>query len=72
MTEDFVPARITLVGVDSNAGSIMGEVSRGLREAGNPREVIDEYRKEAMSGDYNNLLSVSMSYCENEGFEIYD
>jgi len=59
---DWINPEVDLVGVDGNAGAIMGTVSRGLRRAGNPKEVIDAFREEAMSGDYDHLLSTSMLY----------
>ena len=53
-----------LLGIDSNAGAIMGTVTRALRAAGNPTSVLDAYRREAMSGDYDHLLAASMTYLE--------
>lgn len=49
----------TLVGVDGNAFSIMGYVTSAMRKAKMSREEINEYTKEAMRSDYNNLLVVS-------------
>jgi hypothetical protein len=68
LPDDVTPAEITLVGVDGNAGAIMGAVARGLRRAGNPSDVIDRYRREAMSGNYDHLLAVSMAHCAEDGF----
>jgi hypothetical protein len=51
---------VELVGHDGNAFSIMGRVTRALRKAGATREQIDEYTQKAMSGDYDNLLRVTM------------
>ena len=53
----------SLVGVDGNAWAVMGYVQRALRETGH-RSLQEEYTKEAMSGDYNNLLCVSMNYID--------
>ncbi len=52
-----------LVGKDGNAFAIMGEVSKTLRKAGLGDKVA-EYKAKAMSGDYDNLLRVSMEYVE--------
>lgn len=52
---------VQLVGQDGNAFNIMGLVSRALREAGFGSEV-EAYTREAMSGDYDNLLRVSASW----------
>ena len=53
---------LTLVGIDGNAGSIMSHVSRILKQTGNPREVVDAWRREAMSGDYDHLLHAALVY----------
>lgn len=54
----------TLVGIDGNAFSIMGYVSNAMRECKFTRAEIDTYRNEAMAGDYDNLLVVSMKYID--------
>jgi len=57
--------KVKLVGEDGNAFAVMGAVSKALRRGGRG-DLVDEYRKEAMSGDYDNLLRVSMNYVEVE------
>lgn len=52
--------------VDGNAFAVMGAVARALRKAGRSSEEIEEYRTKATSGDYNNLLRVSMDYVDFE------
>ena len=52
--------KYTLVGIDGNAYSVMGTVSRWMRNEGYSKSEIDEYLKEAKSSDYNHLLCVSM------------
>lgn len=54
----------TLVGVNGNAFAIMGYVSNAMRECKFTRQEIDEYRKKAMSGNYDNLLAVSLDYID--------
>ena len=44
----------------------MGNVKRALKRAGADQEYIDQYLKEARSGDYNRLLTVSMKYVNVE------
>ncbi len=56
------PDDFDLIGIDGNAGAIMGAVSRALRKAGNPPDVIDAFRAEAMSDDYTHLLQTAMAY----------
>lgn len=51
----------TLVGIDGNAFSVMGYVKRCMRECGCSFDEQKAYTTEAMSGDYNNLLCVSMN-----------
>lgn len=55
---------VRLVGEDGNAYSIMGRVARALRNSGYTQEEIDQFRKEAMSGDYDNLLRVALKWTE--------
>lgn len=56
---------VKLIGNDGNAFAIMGQVTKALKRAGHA-DLVDEYRKEAMSGDYDNLLRVTMEYVEVE------
>lgn len=53
----------SLIGIDGNAYSVMGYVSDAMEAEGKSKSEIDEYYKKAQSGDYKNLLSVSMSMC---------
>jgi len=57
---------VKLTGHDGNAFSIMGRIKQALRRAGADKEYIDKYLKEATSGDYDNLLAVSMKYADVE------
>jgi hypothetical protein len=57
---------VKLIGHDGNAFSIMGRVKQALKRAGADKEYIDEYLKKATSGDYDNLLVVSMEYVDVE------
>ena len=53
---------VKLTGIDGNAFSIMGTVTKALRKAGFPKEHVDKYMEESTSGDYNNLLVVAHKY----------
>lgn len=53
-----------LVGVDGNAIAVMGYVSLAMQKTGFTKDEINSYRKEAMSGNYNNLLCVSKEYID--------
>ena len=66
MTAPETKPTVKLAGHDGNAFSIMGRVRSALLKAGADREYIDQYFGEATSGDYNNLLVVSMKYVDVE------
>jgi len=57
--------KVKLTGTDGNAFAVMGKVKQALNRGGHP-ELVDEYLKEAMSGDYDHLLATSMQYVEVE------
>ena len=57
---------VKLVGNDGNAFFILGSVIKNLRRAKVSDEEISAYEKEAMSGDYNNLLDVTMKWVNVE------
>lgn len=56
--------KVKLIGKDGNAFAIMGVVSAALRKAGFDKPYIDEYMRESMAGDYDNLLCVAMKYVD--------
>jgi hypothetical protein len=51
-----------LVGSDGNAFALMGRFSAQARKDGWTKEEIDAVMKEAMSGDYNNLVYTLTQY----------
>ena len=55
---------VQLTGNDGNAFAIMGAVQRALKTAGATQAELDEYLKESMSGDYDNLLRTAMKWVE--------
>lgn len=57
---------LKIIGEDGNAFAIMGKAQRVARIAGWSKEKIDKYMAEAKSGDYNNLLRVTMDYFDVE------
>ena len=61
----FPDVTVRLVGKDGNAFSIMGTVAKALRKSGH-KEAVDEFMKQAMSGNYDNLLRTCMEYVEVE------
>lgn len=62
--EGTMLADVELVGEDGNAFSVMGIVQKGLQRAGNDQSVVDNYLEQAMGGDYDHLLAVSMAFIE--------
>lgn len=68
MTTTTVPtpptklAKVKLIGNDGNAFAIMGACMREGRKAGYTKEQLDQYQKESMSGDYDNLLCTAMKW----------
>lgn len=55
---------VQLTGKDGNAFAILGAVTAALRKAGVEQSVRDQYMAEATSGDYDDLLVVTMSWVE--------
>ena len=51
------PIKVKLTGQDSNAMNLMSIVARALRSHKVPKEEIDAFYAEAMSGDYQNVLT---------------
>lgn len=58
MEVKFPNVTVELVGRDGNAFAIMGAVAQELRRAGHA-DAVQEYMREAMDGDYDNLLRVT-------------
>ena len=54
--------KVKLVGKDGNAFAIMGRVREAMKKAKVPKEEIDLFLKDAMSGDYDNLLATCCEY----------
>lgn len=57
----FPNVKAKIVGGDGNAYAILGAVTTAMRRAGIEAEAIEAYKADAMSGDYDHLLRVSMS-----------
>ena len=55
----------SLIGIDGNAFSVMGYVVNAMKQCGYSRDAIQCYRDEAMSSDYDHLLSASIMMIEN-------
>ena len=53
---------VNLIGEDGNAFAILANVQKELRKNGVPKDERDQYLSEAMAGDYDNLLRVTMDW----------
>ena len=53
---------VQLTGNDGNAFAVMGAVKRALKRAKVSADEISEYTEQSMSGDYDYLLRVAMSW----------
>jgi hypothetical protein len=57
---------VDLSEVDGNAMSIIVAVGKALRRSGVDQAEIDEFRREATSGDYDNVLATAMAWVNVE------
>lgn len=55
---------VPLSGEDGNAFAIIGRASKAMRRAGIAAGVIDQFQREATSGNYDHLLQTVMKYVE--------
>ena len=53
---------IQLIGLDGNAFSILGRCRTAMKQARLPESEINEFTKEATSGDYNHLLATCVEW----------
>jgi len=60
----YPDVHVQLSGLDGNAFSILGRVSKALRDARVPRAELDQFRVEATSSDYDNLLATAMRWVD--------
>lgn len=56
--------QVQLSGNSGNAFAVIGSVIKALKQAGATEEEIKQYKSDAMSGDYDNLLCVSMEWVD--------
>lgn len=55
---------VELIGRDGNALAIVAAVKNGLKRAGATPDQVAEFVKEALSGDYNNVLRTAIEWVE--------
>jgi hypothetical protein len=54
--------KVQLTGTDGNAFALIGRVAEGLKRAKVPTVEVNQFRHEAMSGDYDNVLRTCMKW----------
>ena len=64
--QPITDVKVKLIGENGNAFYILGKVSNALKQAGYDKSFIEEYIKQATSGDYDNLLTTTMAFVEIE------
>lgn len=64
MKKPEIKPTVNLIGEDGNAFSIIGKVKKTLASAGADKEYVKQYMNEAMAGDYDHLLIVTMGYVD--------
>jgi len=64
MIEPAIKPTVELIGNDGNTFVLIGHVKKALLKAGADKEYVSKYMKEAMAGDYDNLLAVTMDYVD--------
>lgn len=58
----YPAVRVQLTGRDGNALAIVGAVSRALHEARVPRQDVEAFQAEALSGNYERVIRVVLSW----------
>ncbi len=61
-TRKYPQVTVKLLGADGNAFAILGASKKAAKAAGLTDEQITEYMDEAMSGDYEHLLSTTFRF----------
>lgn len=64
--------KLDLIGLDGNAFALMGAFQKQARREGWTKDEISSVLDKCTSGDYDNLLSTLMYYCESEDDFDYD
>lgn len=62
MLEPKFDIEVNLSEEDGNAFVLIGRVRRSLRKAGATPEQLEEFSKDAMSGDYDHVLQTCMKW----------
>lgn len=60
----FPQINVQLSDTDGNAHAIVGRTTRALRRAGVSEAEVNEFRDEALSGDYDNVIQTAMRWVD--------
>jgi hypothetical protein len=66
MSIKYPQVKVALQGEEGNAFAILGRVRKAMKEAGVSNDEIESYLKEAMSGNFDNLLQVTMKWVDTD------
>ena len=55
---------LKIIGTDGNVFSILGKASIAARKANWPKEKVDKFLAECMSGDYDHVLQMCIEHFE--------
>nr|BDD45425.1 hypothetical protein 1 [Desulfobacteraceae bacterium] len=62
MKKPDIKPTVKLIDTNGNAFAIIGRVKDALLKAGADKGYVQQYMNQAMSGDYDNLLCITMDY----------
>ena len=60
----YPDVKVPLLGEDGNAFAIIGRTTKELKRAKVGSDEVESYMKEAMSGDYDNVLRVTQRWVD--------
>ena len=64
MEPKYPNVKVRLTSIDGNAFSLIGTTAKALKNAGVPADELKQFRDEAMSGDYDNVIQTCMRWAE--------
>jgi hypothetical protein len=63
MSNPLTNAKVTLIGINGNAFSILGTLRKAILKSDHP-ELVEQFISEATSGNYDHLLATCFKYAE--------
>jgi hypothetical protein len=62
VTIKYPDISVKLTGEDGNSFAILGRIGKAMKRAGVSEDKIQQFRREATSGDYNKVLQTAMQW----------